>query len=237
MCVCVCVCVCSLYSTSFFPLNVIHVYINTRKFGSFTFAILWLSHNSSSSSPSLGGSWSFIYNFPHTQGDLHGEIKRDHREEFLKHLHLPALSSSPSLYATTTWKSNVSKYTTGVSKQMAQKEYHLTLSWTLTVIPRLFWFRGTTAIPRGWSGSWGTEHCLTFSMACCVTFSKRLYFPPSRPQLHNEEGDQMITWWLLIVVWGIYQVFKYVQFSVGGIEPVMPNGLLEFGRLEKCGLN
>lgn len=32
-------------------------------------------------------------------------------------------------------------------------------------------------------------------------------------------------------------MFKYVQFSVGGIEPVMPNGLLEFGRLEKCGLN
>ena len=185
--------------------------------------------------PSLGGSWSFIHNFPHTQGDLHGEIKRDHREEFLKHLHLPALSSSPYMLRPL----GKAMFLNIVQASQADGTERISFNTLLNThcYPQRLWFRGTTAIPRGWSGRWGTEHCLTFSVACCVTFSKRLYFSPSRPQLHNEEGDQMITWWLLLVVWGIYQVFKYVQFSVGGIEPVMPNGLLEFGRLEKCGLN
>ena len=48
---CVCMYIYILFSTSFVPLNIIHVYINTCKVDSFTLAILWLSHNSSSSFP------------------------------------------------------------------------------------------------------------------------------------------------------------------------------------------
>lgn len=95
--------------------------------------------------PSLRGSWSFIYNFPHTQGDLHGEIKRDHREEFLKYLHLPALSPSPYML----WPLGKAMFLNILqASQTDGTEYHLTLSWTLTVIPRdsdsegLLWSQG-----------------------------------------------------------------------------------------------
>lgn len=83
--------------------------------------------------PSLEGSWSFTYNFPHTQGDLHGEFKRDHRKEFLKYLHLPALSPSPYMLRPLGKPMFLNILQ---ASQADGTEYHLTLSWTLTVIPR-----------------------------------------------------------------------------------------------------
>lgn len=136
--------------------------------------------------PSLRGSWSFIYNFPShsrrlTWWDSFNLIER----EFLKYLHLPALSPSPYMLWPA-WESNVSKYTTGISNRWHRISFNTLLNTHR--YPQRFWFRG---LPwsQGWSESWGTILSHLFHGLLCDLQQAIILPPPSRPQLHNEEGD------------------------------------------------